>query len=283
MYFHPPTLDLGPAAAWIGLALLAYHVFAPPLTRPWNSRFQELLLADERAKAHRMALRLAGWCVLAEVLLVMAFVGTAVAVTPADIGLAPPTFADRGSPGLVLLAAGLAAGFAYFLAALVRANLRVLRYLRSGVVPAGTDRDQFLLLPRDLREHRARALVFALNVFSQVLVVYVVLFPLLATLTEPMLAVVVLGLLGGWQYVGHGGGQILVMSCLTALGLFLYATVLPGSLLVPLLVWGSYGAVALGAERAMTGMPVPRVSRPLPPLEVTVLDADGNPVERPGR
>lgn len=87
-----------------------------------------------------------------------------------------------------------------------------------------------------------------------------------------LLAALVLGLLGGWQLVGQGGGTIWAMGMLST-----------AALLVPVLLWASHWAALLWGNRAFAGLPIPQNARPLHPVEVTMLDADGNPVERPGQ
>lgn len=280
MYFHPPTLEPGTAATWIALALLAYHVAAPPLLRSVNARRLRPGSGEARAP-YAARLRTGGWFVLAEALVVMAFVGTATAVTGADLGWAAPRLADSDLLVTALVAAGSLYFLVFFLVSLARANRGLVAQVRSGELPTGVDRNALLVLPQDRREYLCMVGVGVLGVLSHVLVVYTVLYPMLAlAFGSPLLAVAVLGLLGGWQSLGQGGGLVLAMTVLTSIGLVAYAVLVPGSLLVPLLVWACYLGVALGTTRGFVGVPVPESSPAPYPVGVTLLDADGRPLER---
>ena len=280
MYFHPPTLEPGPAATWIALALLAYHVSAPPLLRPVHARrFRPG--SGEGRMPYAAHLRMGGWLVLAEALAVMAFVGTATAVTGADLGWTAPRLADGDPLATALVGAGSLYLLVFFLVSLARAHRGLLAQVRSGELPAGVDQNALLALPRDRREYRCMVGAGALGVLSHVLVVYTVLYPVLAlAFGSPLLAVAALGLLGGWQYLGQGRGMVLTMTVLTSIGLVSYAVLVPGSLVVPLLVWACYSGVALGTARGFVGVPVPEASPAPHPVEAAGLDADGRPLER---
>ncbi|GAA1465885.1 hypothetical protein NE857_17735 [Nocardiopsis exhalans] len=283
MHFPLPTFVPGPVATVIALILFAYYVAAPPLLRSWRAR-QKRRLAPKGRTPYATGFRHAAWCLLAEVLAVMAFLGTARSVSPVDIGWAPVVLADPEPLGLLLVGAGGLAVFVLLVVTVARSNLKLLQHVRSGELPPQVSREELLELPRERRELGAMAGGYAVVVLSHLLVVYTVLFPVLAQATDSALfAVLALGLLGGWQYVGHGGGMIWMMAVLTTAGLLVYALLLPGSLLVPVLLWGGYWTVVLGTARALIGLPIPQNARPLHPVEVTMLDADGNPVERPGQ
>ncbi|WP_017586655.1 hypothetical protein [Nocardiopsis ganjiahuensis] len=283
MHFPLPTLVPGPVATVIALVLFAYYVAAPPLLHRLRAR-RDRLRTHQNPTPMADEFRLGTWCLLVEALLVMAFLGTATAVSPADIGWAVPILADTEPLGHLLLGAGGLAVFVLLVLSLARVHIRLLAHVRAGELPHGMRREEFLASPRDRWELGFLAGGCALSVLSQVLVVYTVLFPVLAQVSgSALLAALMLGLLGGWQYVGQGGGMIGTFAVLSTAGLLVYGLLLPGSLLVPVLLWAGYYAVALGGSIALAKLPIPRNSRPLHPVEVTLLDADGNPVERPGR
>lgn len=283
MHFPLPTFVPGPVATAIALVLLAYHVVSPPLLwRLRTRRDRRRTEPDPTPMASEF--RLGTWCLPVEALLVMAFLGTATAVSPADIGWAAPAVADPEPLGHLLAGAGGLAVFVLLVLALARSHLKLLAHVRAGALPSGVRREDLLPSPRDRRELGFMAGCCAVTVLSQVLVVYTVLFPVLAQVFgSALLAALVLGLLGGWQYVGQGGGMIGTMAVLSTAGLLVYALLLPGSLLVPVLLWVSYYAVVTGVAIALARLPIPQNSRSRHPVEVTMLDADGNPVERPGQ
>ena len=120
-----------------------------------------------------------------------------------------------------------------------------------------------------------------LALLFDLLVVYMVLFPMPApALGSPVLAALLLGLLGGRQYLGQGGGPILVTAMVSTRSLLVYTLFVPGSLVGPLLLLGSYWATMLSVTHAFVGLSIPQTSRPLHPVEVTLLDAEGRPIER---
>ncbi len=120
-----------------------------------------------------------------------------------------------------------------------------------------------------------------LALLSDLLVVYMVLFPMPAqVLGSSVLAALLLGLLGDWRYLGQGGAPILVTAMVGTLSLFVYTLFVPGSLVGPLLLLGSYWATMLSVTQAFVGLSIPEPSRPIHPVEVTLLDAEDRPVER---
>lgn len=283
MSFPLPTFVPGPVATVVALVLLAYYVASPPLLR-WLRAEKERRRTEPDPTPMASEFRLGSWFVLVEVLLVMGFLGTASSVSPADIGWAPLALAEPEPLGLFLTGTGGLVLFVFVVLAVFRSYLRLLPHVRAGELPPGVRREEVLVSPRDRRELGFMAVGCALTTFSQAIVVYTVLFPVLVQATgSALLTALVLGLLGGWQYLGQGGGMIWVMAVMSIAGLLVYGLLFPGNLLVPVLLWASYYAAFLWGAIALAKLPVPRNSRSLHPVEVTMLDADGNPVERPGQ
>lgn len=279
MPFQPPTLDPGPVATVIALVLLAYHVFAPPLWRSRNARRSRRLAQGDRTPFVD-DLRHGSWFVLLEVLLVMGFVGTATVVTPADVGMGAPTLAEASPLLLVLAGTALVIGYPAYLLMIVLSARTALAHLREGRMPPGMDRAGLVHLPAARGELRLTSLGYALNVLCHVLSVYVVLFPVLSGfLDSPLLVVIMLGLLTGWQYLGQGGNTIATMTLSATVALAVYTWLVPGSLLVPTLLWAGYGVAVHIGMRGFLGVPIPDQARPLHPVEVTLLDAEGRPIE----
>lgn len=282
MYFQPPTLDPGPVATVVALVLLAYSVLSPPLARSWAAARCERGTGPHTTH-HADGLRAGAWFLLVEVLLAMAFVGTADGVSVADLGWSAPVPGDLPEPVLALAGTVLVGGFLAYLLHLARSNRALLRRVRSGRPLPEEEWFRVLQLPGDRREFTALAVGRALGVLSDVLVVYTVLLPVMTLAFDSVpLVVTVLALLLGWQHVGGGGETLWTQTLLAVLGLLLYTIVLPGSLVGPVLVGAAYWTVVLGTQRPLVGLPVPGRARPLPEVQVTLLDAHGEPVERPG-
>lgn len=289
MHFPLPTFVPGPVATVIALLLLAYYVASPPLLR-WSHERKHRHCADQGRCGHQYPGRVVSqfrrlcWFLFAEVLLVMAFLGTATAVSPADIGWAPLALADPEPLGLLLTGAGGLTAFVLLLVSLASSHVRFVSWARSGQLPPEVRREFLEASPRNRREIGLVVASGPLSLLSQVLLVYTVLFPVLAQATgSALLAALVLGLLGGWQHVGQGGNSMWVQGAMSTAGLLVYGLLFPGSLLVPVLLWSGYWVIALSTAVVLASRPLPESVRPLHPVEVTMLDADGNPVERPGQ
>ncbi|QVJ00115.1 hypothetical protein KGD82_14580 [Nocardiopsis eucommiae] len=282
MYFQPPTLDPGPVATVVALVLLAHCVVSPPLARS-RAAARCRRGTGPHTTHHAESLRTGAWFLLFELLLVMAFVGTADGVSVADLGWSAPAPGDLPEPVLALAGTVLVGGFLAHLLTLARSNGALLRRVRSGRPLPEEDWYRVLRLPGDRRGFRALAVGRALVVLSDVLVVYTVLLPMMTLAFDSVpFVVTVLTLLLGWRHVGGGGETLWTQTLLALLGLLLYTLVLPGSVWGPVLVGAAHWAVVLATQRALVGLPVPGRARPLPEVRVTMLDADGKPVERPG-
>lgn len=283
MSFQPPTLDPGPVATIVFLVLLAHHVITPVLSRGRYARLSQRAEEGDHA-IWAGEFRRGGWFVLAETLAVMAFVGTASVVTSADLGWKSPALADLPPVVVAVAGTGLLVGFVVLLVQVFGPQRRVLLHVRAGELPQGMEPADLGRTPQDRREFSFMVGACGLALLSDLLVVYVVLFPMLASaLGSPVLAALLLGLLGGWQYLGQGGGPILVTALVSTLALFVYTLFVPGSLVGPLLILGSYWATMLGVTHGFVGLSIPKTpgpARPLHPVEVTLLDSEGRPLDR---
>lgn len=256
MYFHPPTFQAGPAATAIGLGLIAYLLVLPLVLRRLGSS-----PARPGSPASRVY-RFTCWASLGEVLATMAFVGTATAVTTADLGLAAPTvywFGDNMTATAVSLLAFwgwplLIVGGAVQLWGGARQRARVARgEAEPPRLPPGMAR----LLPRDASERAWFVTASSVGALGTVAVVHVVLVPLLLVRfgLHPGDVVLIIALLSAWA-LSHGGWRsALTMGVFTALTTGCYLFVVAGSLQVPLLLWAlftvvnSLTVVHLGRER----------------------------------
>lgn len=283
MSFHPPTLDPGPVATVVFLVLLAYYVVTPLLFRGRYANLSQRLAEGNRTlwpEELRRGTRL----FLVELLLTMAFLGTALVVAPADIGWASPRLGDLPSHLLLPLCGGVLAGFGALLLGFLRSHRAVALRLRAGELPSGTSREELLRRPRDRREMAFIAGSSALALLSEILVVYTVLLPMLVwAFGSAVLAALLLVLLGGWQYLGQGGAVIVGMAMVSTVGLISYVLLVPGTVVIPLLVWGAHWVVVSICARALMGLPIPEESRSssaLSPAKVTPLVHGDGTAER---
>ncbi|WP_159943237.1 MULTISPECIES: hypothetical protein [unclassified Nocardiopsis] len=279
MYFHPPTFDPGPVAALIGLGLLAFHLLLPLVQFPLLRRLRRQVLEGERAGVVRMA-QGALWLSLAELLAVVLFVGSAASVTAADIGFAPLAVHRPESDTLTAAVLVMWSSFGVFVALGVRNGLRAGRVADTADTRR-VDPAQLALLPRRGREMRWTTLSLVVSFPVHTAVVYAVFVPLLMTLLgDPMLVLLVLVAVEGWGYLGRGAPTVVLMGSFGAMALFTYLFVLPGSLLVPLLYWALFVTADRMGARGWYGYTGGTESAP---MEVTMLDAEGNPVPSRGR
>ncbi|NYH55041.1 MULTISPECIES: hypothetical protein [Nocardiopsis] len=280
MYFHPPTFDPGPAATLIGLGLLLAYVVLPPLMLVFHRRLRKEVAAGRRegiVRSYRAAL----WLSLAEILVVALFVGSAASVGAADIGLSPPAvqWADGVFGNGAILFPWLL--LAVFAAINVSNGRKAADPVHRAALARSLGPAQAALMPADGRENRWGALGLAVSMTTQVLVFYVVFYPLfMVFFGDPLPVVVALALLETWAWLGRGFGTMLIMGYFSAMVLATYAWAVPGCLLVPLVFWGVFAGANAMAGRGWYGHTEESYT---PPLEVTVLDADGDPVQRPGR
>lgn len=280
MYFHPPTLDPGWLATLTGLATLLFLLAQPLLLWPLIRRLGEPAAPGRPSPLTRLQ-RATVWVSMAEVLLAVAFVGSARVVTPADIGLVPPRLHgyDPGAPPVLaddLVAwAGTAAVLLW--TALFMAALVVQRH-RDGV-RGQTPPGQRVHLP-DLTDAEWRRMPwsFALGGLATTVVLFVVVYPLVTVFVGPLAAVAAVALLLGGQQWGNGYQQTLVLTAYGALMALCHAFLSAGSLFVPVVFWCAL-AYAYGRSLRQQRLQLFQAA----PMEVTMLDADGNPVRRPGR
>ncbi|PDP89619.1 hypothetical protein CQJ94_00170 [Glycomyces fuscus] len=279
MYFHPPTLDPGPFAVLIGLAALLFLLAQPLLMRPLTRRLGEPAEPGRPSPLTRLH-RAGAWVSLAEVLLAAAFVGSARVLTPADVGLAPPRLQgyDPGVPPLLagdpVSWAGTAAVLVW--AALFVAALLVERY-RDGA-RAGAPAGRIRLPDPAGAEWRGMLWSFTLGGLSTTVVLFVVVYPLVTVFVGPLAAVAAIALLLGGQQWGSGFQQMSAMAAYGLLTALCHAFLFAGSLAAPVASWCAlaylYGRSLRQRRLQLYGAA---------PIEVIVLDADGNPVQRTGR
>jgi hypothetical protein len=280
VYFHPPALVPGPTATLIGLAALLFLLVQPWLMRPLTRRLGEPAEPGRPSPMTRLH-RAGAWASLAELLLAVAFVGSARVATPADIGLVPPRLQeyDPGAPPLLagdpLSWAGTAAVLAW--AALFVAALLVERY-RDGVRAEAPGGPRVHIPDPTGAEWRGALWSFTLGGLSTTVVLFVVVYPLVTVFVGPLPAVAAIALLLGGQQWGGGFQQMLLMAAYGLLMALCHAFLSAGSLLVPVAFWCAL-AYFYGRSLRQQRLQVYGAA----PIEVTVLDADGNPVRRTGR
>lgn len=256
VYFHPPTFEAGPVATAIGLGVIAYLLVLPLVLRRLSSS-----PAQPGTPASRVY-RFVCWASLGEVLATVSFIGTATAVSAADLGLAAPTvywFGDNLPATMVSLLAFwgwplLIVGAAAQIWAGARHRAKVARgEAEPPRLPPGTA----ALLPRNAGERAWMAAASVTGTLGTFAIVHAVLVPLLLNGfgLHPGDVVLAIALLSGWA-VSHGGWRsALTMAVVTVLATGGYLFVIAGSLQFPLIVWAVFaavnilGAVNLGRER----------------------------------
>ncbi|WP_444959961.1 hypothetical protein [Nocardiopsis sp. M1B1] len=280
MYFHPPTLDPGWLATLVGLATLLFLLAQPLLLWPLTRHLGEPAEPGRPSPLTRLQ-RVTVWVSMAEVLLAVVFVGSARVLTPADIGLVPPRLHGYDPEAPPVLAddpvawAGTAAVLVWI--ALFVAALLVQRH-RDGV-RGQTPPGQRVHLP-DLTDAEWRSMPwsFALGGLATTVALFVVVYPLVTVFVGPLAAVAAVALLLGGQQWGNGYQQTLVLTAYGALMALCHAFLSAGSLFVPVVFWCVL-AYAYGRSLRQQRLQISQTA----PMEVTMLDADGNPVRRPGR
>ncbi|WP_223830383.1 hypothetical protein [Nocardiopsis quinghaiensis] len=108
---------------------------------------------------------------------------------------------------------------------------------------------------------------------------FVVVYPLVTVFVGPMAAAAAIALIMGGQQWGSGFQQMFTMAVYGLLMALTHAFLTSGSLFVPVAAWCAFAYLygrALRRHRL-------RLSQAAAPLEVTMLDAEGTPVPRPGR
>ncbi|MFD6953680.1 hypothetical protein A6A08_17515 [Nocardiopsis sp. TSRI0078] len=281
MYFHPPTLDPGPVATLIGFVTLVFLMAQPLLTRPLARRLGEP--TEPGRPSPLMRLHHLGACLsFVEVLAAAAFVGTARVLTPADIGITPPRLQaydpDVPSPLADDPVSWIGTAVVLVWAALFVAALLVARHL-EGARPAEPAMGGIQLA--DLTDAEVRWMVWytALGGLCTTAVFFVVVYPLVTVLVGPLAAAVTIALLLGGQQWGNGFQQMFTMAVYGLMLTLSHAFLTSGSLLVPVAIWCVfayfYGRLLRRQRR--------RLSHAARPMEVTMLDAGGDPVRRPGR
>ncbi len=279
MYFHPPTLDPGPLATLVGLATLLFLLVQPLLRR------LDASAGPGRASAWRRRRRLGAWLSLAEVLAAAAFVATADVVTSADLGLLVPRLQGYESDAPSPLAGDLVswAGTVVILvaAALFTAALVVQRRrdgARESRQLTGADNP----LNWGDAEWRWALWSITLRGLATTVVLFVVVYPLVTVFVGPLSAAVAVALVLGWQKWGSGFRPMSAMAAYGLLVALCHAILFSGSLFVPLVTWClaaycyvRYARLVIRQYQQLTGQAAP--------MEVTMLDADGNPVRPPGR
>ncbi|MFE3456288.1 hypothetical protein ACFXKD_02000 [Nocardiopsis aegyptia] len=241
MYFHPPTFEAGPVATAIGLGVIAYLLVLPLVLRRLKSS------STRPGTPASRVYRFTCWASLGEVLATMSFVGTATAVSAADLGLAAPTvywFGDNVAATVVsllvfwgwpLLIVGAAVNL--WLGARQRAKVA-----RGEAEPPRLPPGTAVLLPGNASERTWAVTSSILGALGTVVVVHAVLVPLLLVPfgLHPGDVVLVIALLSGWA-VSHGGWwSALAMGVVTALTTGVYMFLVAGSLLFPLLFWAVF-------------------------------------------
>ncbi|WP_116246899.1 hypothetical protein [Nocardiopsis sp. FIRDI 009] len=252
MYFHPPTFEPGPVATAIGLALIVCLIAQPLLFRPLYAAIRRPVPPAGRSPLIRLH-RATAWWSLGEVFAGMLFVGTASAVTPADIGLALPVFhgfADR--PGLLSVALSTAAFLALIVVPAVPRSWVLWRRL-GGTLPANVQsripRRNIVLLPRNAAERRAIVPSSLTWLLGWSVSVHWVVVPLLMNgfgfwAWDALVFVFLLTLWRGFGTGWRGAGTAALVGAI-ATGWYLFVFV--GSLVTPLLVWGVVLAASLAA------------------------------------
>ncbi|CAL9358635.1 hypothetical protein SUDANB121_00628 [Nocardiopsis dassonvillei] len=273
--FHPPTFEPGPLAAAVGLVLLVHQIVTPLLYRRPMRRARTLARGGDYSALARWNRRSA-WECLVQLVMVMVFVGSATVVTPVDLGIFWPVMitesSGRGQVVMLLLSVFLvlSPALGYVL------SVRAARAERAGrPLPKGAlTPEQLSLVPRTAREQRARILPVALTALTLPMVNFVVLYPLLCSLTgDPLTVLFLLLCLGYWTWSPQGKQVTLALGSLGAAGTFMFAS--DGSLLLPVALWAVYAL-----QDVLCLLPFLGQEPATPALEVTVLDADGEPVRR---
>ncbi|WP_017568816.1 hypothetical protein [Nocardiopsis halotolerans] len=283
MYFHPPTLDPGPLATLIGLALLVFLIIQPLATRPLVRRLGEPVepgRPTRRTRLFHVGMALS----LVELLGAAVFVATARVVTPSDLNLILLRTQEYGSSARPLLAGNLVAwtgtvaaltGAVMFVAALV------LEKRRSGAASSATEPAGPPVLTD--AERRWAVWSFTLGGLSTTVVLFVVVYPMVTVFAGPAPAIAAIALAFGWHQWESGHSQMLVMAMYGLLLALSHAQLFSGSLFVPLAAWC---LVSYLYARQLTMLRDRLRQQPgqytpwKPMLQVTMLDADGNPVPR---
>ncbi|MBB6119872.1 hypothetical protein [Nocardiopsis algeriensis] len=272
MYFHPPTLEPGPAALTVAAAALLLTLSEPLLAGALRKRARGA--PGPNAAGTGPAL----WFSAAELGAVVLFAATAVRVSPADLGLNLPDLDGHTSRDLVPDGAGPLAPVVVALVLLATAAYAGLLLRERRREPR---REEAAPGAAPMGEHEVGAAiaVFLCGGLATTVLQYALLYPVLALYGGPVAAVLGLAVLAGWQMWGSGPGMMAGHSLYTLLMALCYTLLFPGSLLVPAAAWCllSYGAAGMLRRAARAPNPQGRV-----PLEVIMLDADGNPVRRPG-
>ncbi|NYJ32235.1 hypothetical protein [Nocardiopsis aegyptia] len=268
MYFHPPTFEAGPVATAIGLGVIAYVLVLPLVLRRLKSS------STRPGTPASRVYRFTCWAFLGEVLATMSFVGTATAVSAADLGLAAPTvywFGDNLPATVVSLLAFwgwpfLLVGVAVYLWLGTR---RWAKVERGEVEPPRLPPGTAALLPRNAGERTWMVTSSILGALGTVATVHAVLVPLLLVRfgLHPGDVVLVIALLSAWA-VSHGGWRGgLTMAVVTVLATGGYLFVFAGSLQLPLIVWGMF--------TALTTMSAVNLGRVRPPSVEEAQATDG--------
>ncbi|MCY9783566.1 hypothetical protein KIK06_06620 [Nocardiopsis sp. EMB25] len=285
MFFHPLTFEPGPVATVIGLALIVCLVAQPLVFRPLFRAARRPAPADGSSPLVRLY-RATVWWYLGEMFVGMVFVGTASAVTPADIGLSLPAFhgfADR--PGLlavVLCGAAFLALRLFPMALQAWVLWRYTGWTLRGEAQAGLSRATVALLPENVAERRAAVLSSLTWLLGWTVSVHWVVIPLLTSgfglSAWNTFVTVCLLTLWGASNTGWRGAATTAFVGATATGWYLFVFV--GSLLTPLLVWGLYVAVLLAAlpYRGPDAAPEPVPDEPV--MTWRLDDGDATPKAR---
>ncbi|WP_304454924.1 hypothetical protein [Nocardiopsis sp. YSL2] len=256
MYFHPPTFEAGPVATAIGLGLIAYLLVLPLVLRRLSSS------STRPGTPASRVYRFTCWSSLGEAVAALSFVGTATAVTTADLGLAATTvywFGDNPPATVVSLLVVwgwplLVVGAAVQIWVGVRRSATIARGEAPPLrLPPGTA----ALLPRSAQERGWMVAASIVGTLCAVVITHAVLVPLLLVRfgLHPGDVVLVIALLSGWSVSHCGWRGALTMAVVTFVATGAYLFVLAGSLLFPLLFWGLFTAVNtlsamnLGRER----------------------------------
>lgn len=281
MYFHPPTLDPGWLATLVGLATLLLLLVQPLLVRSLTRRPGQPGRVSPLTRRRRLGALLS----LTEVLAAAAFVASADVVTPADLGLIVPRLQghepEAPSPlagdlvswvGTVVILVAAAA----FVAALV---VQRRHDGAGGSGPASGPEDPVNWGDAEWRWALGHV---TLGGLATTVVLFVVVYPLVTVFVGPLPAVAAVALALGWQEWGQGVRPMLTMAAYGALVALCHAILFSGSLFVPLVAW-CLAAYCYVRYLRLLVRHYQRLTGQAAPMEVTMLDADGNPVRRPGR
>ncbi|MFF8763808.1 hypothetical protein ACF07Q_04770 [Nocardiopsis dassonvillei] len=276
MYFHPPTLDPGWLATLVGLATLLLLLVQPLLVRSLTRRPGRPGRVSPLTRRRRLGALLS----LTEVLAAAAFVAAADVVTSADLGLIVPRLQGHEPEAPSPLAGDLVSwvgtvvvlvAAAAFVAALV---VQRRHDGAGGSGPASGPEDPVNWGDAEWRWALGHV---TLGGLATTVVLFVVVYPLVTVFAGPLAAVAAVALLLGGQQWGNGYQQTLVLTAYGALMALCHAFLSAGSLFVPVVFWCAL-AYAYGRSLRQQRLQISQAA----PMEVTMLDADGNPVRRPG-